>query len=74
MGSKIVLRFRGPDGSFQLPVNDSEDFASIAPRITAKLASDVDLSTLKISNHPDRGDARLLSQIGGVSVKRMGLP
>ena len=74
MGTKLILRFRGPDGSFQIPAQDNEDFAALAPRIRAKLPPDVDLSTLKVSNHPDRGDSRLLSEIKGVNIKRMGLP
>ena len=70
----MILRFRGRDGSFRLEVGPNDDFHSLQPKIADRLPKDVDLSTLKISNHPDAGDAREISQLKGVPISRMGLP
>jgi len=70
----MILRFRGRDGSFRLEVGPNDDFPSLLSNIADRLPKDVDLSTLKISNHPDAGDAREISQLKGVPISRMGLP
>lgn len=70
----MILRFRGRDGSFRLEVGPSDDFPSLLSKIADRLPKNVNLSTLKISNHPDAGDAREISQLKGVPISRMGLP
>jgi nuclear protein localization family protein 4 len=70
----MLLRFRGRDGAFRLDVDEDQEFPDLQSEIAEHLPKNVDLSTLKVSNHPARGDARLLSQLGGRTIGRVGIP
>lgn len=69
----MILRFRGRDGQFRLTVNPTDDFASLGASIAENIPKDTDLSTLKVSNHPQGGDARKISDLKGVKLQKVGL-
>jgi nuclear protein localization family protein 4 len=68
----MILRFRSRDGQFRLNISPDETFGSLAPRIAENIPKDSDLSTLKLSNHPQGGDARPFRDIVGVAVSQVG--
>ena len=70
----MLLRFRGRDGAFRLDATGDQTFTSLISKIAEHLPDNVDLSTLKISNHPEKGDARLASELGGHPIGRLGIP
>jgi nuclear protein localization family protein 4 len=69
----MILRFRGRDGQFRLEADPDDDFPSLQPRILEQLPKNVDVPSLKVSNRPHGGDARKLSELRGVSFRRVGL-
>ncbi|KAF1997436.1 NPL4-domain-containing protein [Amniculicola lignicola CBS 123094] len=69
----MILRFTSREGQFRLDVEPTAQFPDILPQIAEKLPSNIDLSTISVNNRPHGGDARLLSQLTGVSFKQVGL-
>ncbi|KIW07934.1 hypothetical protein, variant [Verruconis gallopava] len=68
----MILRFRGRDGQFRLDVSPTDSFGALAPRIAENLPKNTDLSSLKLSNHPQGGDARRFEDIKHIQVGQVG--
>src|ERR1700749_4370461 len=68
----MILRFRGRDGQFRLDISPTDTFGTLSPRIAENLPKDTDLSTLKLSNHPQGGDTRGFQDIKHVQVGQVG--
>ncbi|KAI9830778.1 MAG: nuclear protein localization protein 4 [Phylliscum demangeonii] len=69
----MLLRFRGPDGTFRLTVNPSDDFSSLQSKLLENLPEDVDSSSITLSNKPVNGRARRLKDLKGVPISAPGL-
>ena len=68
----MILRFRGRDGQFRLDVKPNDDFSSLKARIAENIPNNTDLSTLKVSNQPQGGDARRLEDLKGIKLAQVG--
>lgn len=69
----MILRFQSREGRFRLEVQPRDEFPSILPELLKKLPADVDPESIKVSNRPQGGDARLLGSLKGVPFQRIGL-
>jgi nuclear protein localization family protein 4 len=69
----MILRFVSREGQFRLTVEPTTTFPDIIPQLAEKLPSNIDLSTLTVSNKAHGGDARKISSLKGVSFKQVGL-
>jgi nuclear protein localization family protein 4 len=70
----MLLRFRHREGAFRLEVDGARSFPDLFSELADHLPKNADLSTLKVSNHPQQGDARLLSALGGRPIGSLGIP
>jgi nuclear protein localization family protein 4 len=57
----------------RLTVDANDTFGTLAQELTPQLPSDVDASTLTMSNSPNGGDTKLLTAIAHVAVGKIGL-
>ncbi|KAL4884358.1 NPL4 family-domain-containing protein [Aspergillus karnatakaensis] len=71
----IILRFESRNGQFRLNVSLQDQFLSLQEKILERLPSDVEPSSVKLSNKPigASGDERLLGTLEGVSFEQVGL-
>ncbi|KAI9839039.1 MAG: nuclear protein localization protein 4 [Thelocarpon superellum] len=69
----MLLRFRGPDGSFRLTVEASDLFPSLLTPLLENLPKDVDPSSITLSNKPAGGQIRHLAELDGVTIAAPGL-
>jgi len=69
----MILRFVSKEGQFRLTVEPTTNFPDIIPQVAEKLPSNVDLSSITVSNKPSGGDARKISSLKGVSFQQVGL-
>ncbi|KAF2435849.1 polyubiquitin-tagged protein recognition complex, Npl4 component [Tothia fuscella] len=69
----MILRFRSRDGQFNLTVQPTDAFSDLQARIAEKLPKDTDLSSITISNKPQGGDSRRLSDLQGVKLNQVGI-
>ncbi|KAK7191776.1 nuclear protein localization protein 4 [Paraphaeosphaeria sporulosa] len=69
----MILRFVSKEGQFRLTVDAATAFPDILPQIAEKLPSNVDLSSITVSNKPHGGDARKLSTLRGITFNQVGL-
>jgi nuclear protein localization family protein 4 len=85
----MLLRFRGPDGTFRIPIEPSDTFRTLGNKVRnavpfQKLVTDylqlaevlpdnVDYNTLTLSNRPTGGDVKLLKDIVNFEVSRIGM-
>jgi nuclear protein localization family protein 4 len=69
----MILRFVSREGQFRINVEPTSTFTEIIPQVAEKLPTNVDLSTITVSNKAHGGDARKLSSLKGVTFKQVGL-
>ena len=69
----MILRFTSREGQFRLTVEPTTTFPEILPQIAEKLPKDVNLQSVSVSNKPHGGDARIISELTGVSFQKVGL-
>ncbi|KAI9828705.1 MAG: nuclear protein localization protein 4 [Thelocarpon impressellum] len=69
----MLLRFRGPDGSFRLDVSPKEQFTALQEKLLEHLPKDVDPGSITLSNKPAGGQERRLRDLKGVTIESPGL-
>ena len=69
----MILRFVSKEGQFRLTVQPDSTFPELLAQIAEKLPKSVDLQSVTVSNRPQGGDARKISELKGVSFKQVGL-
>jgi hypothetical protein len=69
----MILRFTSKEGGFRLTVEPTTTFPELLPQIAEKLPKSVDLQSVTVSNRPQGGDARKISELTGVSFEKVGL-
>ncbi|KAI9891031.1 MAG: nuclear protein localization protein 4 [Vezdaea aestivalis] len=72
----MILRFRGPDGTYRLTIEPQDRFESLTSKLVAKLAesgAQVDPSSITLSNKPQGGDTKRLADLTGVPIGKIGL-
>ncbi|KAF2705167.1 endoplasmic reticulum and nuclear membrane protein Npl4 [Pleomassaria siparia CBS 279.74] len=69
----MILRFVSKEGQFRLTVEPTTTFTDIVPLVAEKLPSNVDISSISVSNKPHGGESRKLSTLKGVTFKQVGL-
>lgn len=69
----MILRFVSKEGQFRLTVQPDSTFPELLAQIAEKLPKSVDLQSVTVSNRPQGGDARKISELQGVSFKQVGL-
>lgn len=69
----MILRFVSKEGQFRLNVEPQTTFPDIIPQLAEKLPSNIDLSSLTVSNKPHGGDARKFNALSNVSFGQVGL-
>ncbi|KAH8648917.1 nuclear protein localization protein 4 [Tricladium varicosporioides] len=69
----MLLRARGPDGTFRITVEPADTFASFGRKLSEVLPDNVDYNTLTLSNAPAGGDVKLLKDITKYKVSQIGL-
>jgi nuclear protein localization family protein 4 len=69
----MILRFRGRDGQFKLDVQPNDDFSSLQTSIAENLPSNIDISSIKVSNKPQGGESHPLRKLKGVKLQQIGL-
>ena len=71
--STMLLRFRGPDGTYRLECNPTDTFPSLLGKLLDVLPEKVDSATIAISNKPTMQDSRKLQTLKGTTLQRVGL-
>ncbi|KAL3481149.1 NPL4 family-domain-containing protein [Aspergillus californicus] len=71
----IILRFESRNGQFRLNVSPQDQFLSIESQVLEHLPTDVEPSSIKLSNKPigAAGEERLFNALEGVSFEQVGL-
>ncbi|CAG8982660.1 hypothetical protein HYALB_00006058 [Hymenoscyphus albidus] len=70
----MLIRARGPDGTFRITVEPADTFADFARKLSEHLPKNVDYNTLTLSNKPFAGgDTKLLKEIAGFKVSQIGM-
>jgi len=69
----MILRFVSKEGQFRLTAQPDSTFPELLAQIAEKLPKSVDLQSVTVSNRPQGGDARKISELKGVSFKQVGL-
>ncbi|CAI6282512.1 unnamed protein product [Periconia digitata] len=69
----MILRFVSKEGQFRLNVEPTTAFPDVIPQIAEKLPSNIDISSITVSNKPHGGDARKIESLQGVTFKQVGL-
>ena len=69
----ITLRFESRNGQFRLNVAPTDLFTSLATAILEKLPKNADPASLRLSNKPYGGDERLISSLGRITIREVGL-
>lgn len=69
----MLLRFRGPHGTFRLEVQPQDDFFALKPKLLEHLPKDTDPSSITLSNKAAHGQLRRLRDLKGVSISAPGL-
>ncbi|KAF8473174.1 NPL4 family-domain-containing protein, partial [Kalaharituber pfeilii] len=69
----MILRFRSPDGAYRIDVQPGDDISVLLEKLMAVLPVGVNPPSIVLSDQPHNGKTRLLSGLGGVSIKDTGL-
>lgn len=69
----MLLRFQSRNGQFRLNAEPTTVFTDLLPQILEKLPADTDPDSVKLSNKPQGGEARKISQLKGVQIQQVGL-
>ncbi|KAH7399307.1 endoplasmic reticulum and nuclear membrane protein Npl4 [Pyrenochaeta sp. MPI-SDFR-AT-0127] len=69
----MILRFVSKEGQFRLNVEPTTTFLEILPQVAEKLPKTVDIQSISVSNRPQGGDARKLTELKGVSFEQVKL-
>lgn len=69
----MLLRFRGPNGTVRINIEESETFGQLAEKLHAVLPDKVDFNTLTLSNAPAGGDRKLIKDILSFKVAQIGV-
>ncbi|KKA26738.1 hypothetical protein TD95_000878 [Thielaviopsis punctulata] len=69
----MLLRARGPDGTFRLTLEPSNTFNDLAVQLVPLLPDTVDPLTISLSNSPTGTDSKLLHQIAQFQISQVGM-
>jgi nuclear protein localization protein 4 homolog len=68
----MLLRLRGPDGTFRITVDHSDTFDHLGRQLLKNLPDTVDPKTVSLANAPSGGEAKLLRDIAQFKVGQVG--
>ncbi|KAH0544457.1 nuclear protein localization protein 4 [Glutinoglossum americanum] len=69
----MILRFRGPDGTYRIAVDPTDQFYSLLPKLQNVLPVKVDPLSITVSNQPANGDIRYLKDLKHITIQQVGL-
>ncbi|PBP27307.1 NPL4 family protein [Diplocarpon rosae] len=71
--TNMLLRFRGPDGTVRITVEQADTFGKLGEKLSEVLPATVDFNTLTLANQPAGGEIRSLKDIARHKVSQIGL-
>ncbi|CAH0019482.1 unnamed protein product [Clonostachys rhizophaga] len=69
----MLLRCRGPDGTFRVTVEPTTSFSDLGHMLLEQLPKTIDPRSITLSNSPTGSDAKRISEVANVKIGAIGL-